>query len=250
MNQQNDLIKYSLPNYKDKIISNLQEFLNYKRANSIDFGTRLLHKFKVKDFSLKKNDESFFVEFEESNEEKHANHYWVQKKDLEVFMSGNKEIGVKLFVDSVYKEDKFLIFQINLSKNGFKKPTISEAQKLRGLNIKYNNEIYKSYDVQVSIEKDNYIDKNVRVFVHEQSSAEHYLNNHTVLQNKVEIKNGITFEDFDKQEFFVRKLDAIEAVRMEKKSVITELQSWFMLNLANKLDEDITKEFLKKMNEI
>lgn len=80
--------------------------------------------------------------------------------------------------------------------------------------------------------------------------TEEFIDNHTVFQNKVEIKNGITFEDFDKQENFVRKLDALDAIKMERNAIIKELRSWFFINQFHKVNEKFAESFLKKLDEI
>jgi len=249
MKKENNLM-YTLTEHKQKMLSNLQDFLDYKRMNSINFATRLLQDFKVVNFRSQPSDESFFVEFEGYEKFPQTNHYWVSKSEFEEFMSGKKQIGVEINIDGLYVEDGYTIIEINLIKNGFKKPTIIDANKLKGIKVKYKNNIYKSYEVQVVVSDGIYIDKIVRLFVFEQSSAESYINKHTVYQNKIEIKNGITFEDFDKQENFVRTLDAMEAVKMERDSVISEIRSWFLLNVSSEVSEQFSNSFLKKLNEI
>ena len=64
------------------------------------------------------------------------------------------------------------------------------------------------------------------------------------------IKNGITFEDFESQEQFVRKFDALEAVRLERKAVANEFKAWFLLNMEFRMDEPVAKAILDKLKEI
>lgn len=249
MRKDNNLM-YSLSEHREKIITNIQDFLNYKRTNTIDFGSRLMNVFKVVDFSGAQLDENLFVKFEGYDSNPQSNHYWVSKKELDSFLSGKKSIGVNLTVDRFYNENGYSIIEVNLIKNGFKKMYLKDAEKFRGIQINYNGKIYKSYDVQVSLVKDNLVGKIIRIFVIEPSSGESYINKHTVVQNKVEIKNGITFEDFDNQEQFVRKFDALEAVRMERKNIVSELKAWFSLNMSEKVDDDFSVAFIGKLNEI
>jgi hypothetical protein len=242
--------QYTLAEHKQKIISDLNSFLNYKRANSIDFGSRLLKDFKVIGFKYQPDRDSIFVEFEGYDVTPHANHYWVSIKELESFTSGSKNIGVNLFVDRSYSEQGHIILEVNMVKNGFKKMTIYDAEKLKGIFIKYDNRIFKSYDVQVSVKSDMYIDKLIRIFVIEPNSSEDFINKNTVTQNRIHIKNGITFEDFHTQENFVRKFDALEAVRIERRTVIDELRSWYSLNIDGKVDAQYSEAFYKKLKEI
>lgn len=242
--------KHSKKEQKEKIISNIQDFLNYKRTNSIDFGSRLLKEFKVVDFSGGPQDENLMVKFEEYDSAPHSNHYWVSKRELEDFLNGNKDIGAKVFVDNIYTENNHSIIEVNLLKNGLKKPTINDAEKLKGINIVHKNILYKSYDVQVAVSDGNFIQHVVKVFVFEPISSEIYINKHTVVQNKIEIKNGITFEDFNTQEQFVRKFDALEAIRLERKSISDELRAWCLLNMSNRVDDAVLNAFLKKIKEI
>lgn len=238
----------SLSQNREKLISNIQDFLNYKRTNTTNFGSRLLYDFKV--VNLVNNTDSIMVEFEKNEDCHHANHYWIDKKEFEDFMSGKKNIGINLIVDNFFNEGGCDVFQINLIKYGFKKMTIHDAKRFKGIQILHNGQIYKSFEVQVVLLDGIYIDKIIKLFVLNSSSAEIHINNHTVLQNKVEIKNGITFEDFDKQEDFVRKLDALDAIKIERQSVISELKSWFFINKFNSVNEKFTESFLKKMDEI
>lgn len=241
---------YSLAQHKEKIMSDIQDFLNYKRTNSIDFGTRLLDDFKVVNFRTD-NGDSLFVEFEGYEKIPHSNHYWVQKKELQDFLAGNNRMGVNLFVDNAFVENNCTIFEVNLIKNGFKKMTIHDAQKLKGIQINYNNKLYKSYDVQVKLIKDTEIDKVIRVFVIEPTSAEYFLNHNTVVKNSIiQIKNGITFEDENSKETFVKKEIALEAVKLERKSVTNEFKAWFMLNMADKVDGHVSDAVLQKLKEI
>lgn len=241
---------YSLEDHKKKFIADLQDFLNYKRTNSLDFGSRLLRPFIVESSTSNRKDENIMVKFQDYDTLPHNNHYWVNKKELDDFLNGKKELGVSLNLDNVYEENGLLIFEINLMRNGIKKPSFIDAQKIRGLNIKHNNKIFKCHDVQVSFRDDNSIDKIVKAFVVESFSAEMYINKYTVVQNKIEIKNGITFEDFDTQEEFVRKFEALEAVRLERKNVVNEMKSWVFLNMTNKVEEGVLEAFLKKLSEI
>ena len=248
MRKSSQNLKYVLPQHKERVIAEIQDFLNYKRANSIDYGTRLLQPFTVVDFS--QNDDSIMAQFEGYKSLPHANHYWVSKSELAEFLLGNKIIGVKLFVDNLYVENNCLIMDVNLMKNGFKKPTIYDAQKLKGIQISYSHKLYKSYDVQVKVSDGINIEKTVRIFVFEPSSAESYINEHAVVQNnKVQLKNGITFEDTS-TESYVKKSEALEAIRMERKTVKDELKAWFMLNMGDKMPEPVANEFLRKLNEI
>jgi len=235
---------------RPKIIKDLQDFLNYKRTNTKDFGNRLLKDFNVVDFSGTQEENKLFVQFENYEKSPQSNHYWVEKKELDDFLNGNRPLGVNLLVDKFSNENDCLILEVNLMKNGFKKTTIQDAERLKGININYGGKLYKSYDVQVNVETDNIIDKIIRIFVFEPSSAESYIEKNTVVQNKVEIKNGITFEDFYNQDRFVRKFDALEAVRMERKSISNELRAWFMLNMADKVTGEFSEAFLKKIKEI
>ena len=66
----------------------------------------------------------------------------------------------------------------------------------------------------------------------------------------MQLKNGITFEDANSKETFVKKSDALEAIRMERKTVTDELRAWFMLNMADKVEEPFSNAFLKKLKEI
>lgn len=249
-NNKDNSMMYSLKEHKQKIISNIQDFLNYKRTNSIDFGSRLMHDFQVIDFVGSQEDDSLMVKFEGYEGMPHSNHYWVEKVELEAFLNGKKLIGVNLIVDKFYQENNCIVLDVNLMKNGVKKTTIYDAEKLKGIKINYLGKIYKSYDVQVQLEKDTTIDKVIRVFVFELSSAESYINNHTVVQNKIEIKNGITFEDFESQEQFVRKFDALEAIRLERKAVSNEFKAWFLLNMEFRMDAPVAKAILDKLKEI
>lgn len=246
----NNIPMYSLEEHKKKILSDLQDFLNYKRTNSLDFGSRLLKPFVVESCSSGRKDENIMVKFKGYDELPHANHYWVNKKELDEFLNGKKELGVALMIDHAYEDGEQIIFEINLIKNGIKKPHLVDAQKIRGLNIKHNGRIFKCYDVNVSINEDFSIDKAVRAYVLESSSAESYINRNTVRQNKVEIKNGITFEDFDTQEEFVRKFEALEAIRLERKDVVNELRAWVVLNMTDKVEKSVLNSFLKKLSEI
>ncbi len=240
---------YSLKEHKEKIITDIQDFLKHKRTNTIDFGNRLMSDFKVIGFTGDATDESLLVKFEGYDEKPHANHIWVNKKELENFLNGDRKIGVNLLIDNFFVENNCLVLEINLIKNGIKTPTVNAAEKFRGININNSGKLYKSYDVQVSEEKDS-INKVIRVFVLEPSSSESYIDKHTVVQNKVEIKNGITFEDFYNQDKFVRKFDALEAVRMERRSIAEEMTAWFRLNMLDKVDDNIASAFYKKIKEI
>lgn len=239
----------SLQEQKGKVISNIQDFLNYKRKNSIDFGIRLLKNFKVVNFSAGPKDENLMIHFEGYESVPHSNHYWVSKKELESFLNGKKETGVKLFVDCSYCEDDKYVLEVNLMKNGFKKPKVTDAERLRGINIIYQDKIYKSYDVKV-VKNGDLIESIIKVFVFEPNYSEKYIDTHTVVQNRIEIKNGITFEDFHTQEEFVRKFDALEAVRLERRSIIDEMTAWCMLNMTDKVEDSVLQAFLKKMKEI
>lgn len=247
--QKDSSMMYSLKEHREKIITNIQDFLIYKRTNTIDFGNRLMSDFKVIGFSGAASDESLFVQFEGYNEKPHSNHIWVNKKDLEKFLNGDRKIGVNLLVDNFFVESNCLVFEINLIKNGIKIPTINFAKKFRGININYKDKIYKSYDVQVNEEKDS-INKVIRVFVLEPLSSESYIDKYTVIQNKVEIKNGITFEDFGNQDKFIRKFDALEAIRIERRSISNEITAWFRLNMLDKVDDNIASAFYEKIKEI
>jgi hypothetical protein len=242
-------VYYSLPQNREKIIADLQDFLNHKRANSIDYGTRLLEPFTVVGFTH--SDDSLMAQFEGHEKLPQSNHYWVGKSELEQFLLGIKTTGVNLIVDNLYTENSCIVMDVNLMKNGFKKMTIYDAQKLKGIQINHDRKIYKSYDVQVQLSKDINIDKLVKVFVLEPSSAEAYINKHTVVQNnKIQLQNGITFEDANSKETYVKKSDALEAVRMERKTVSDELRAWFILNMANKVEAPFSDAFLKKLKEI
>lgn len=247
--QKNNQMMYSLKEHREKIITDIQDFLKHKRTNTIDFGNRLMTDFKVSGFSGTAEDESLLVQFEGYEEKPHANHIWVNKKELEKFLNGDKKIGVNLLIDNFFVENNCLVFEINLIKNGIKSPTLNAAEKFRGININNQGKVYKSYDVQVTEEKDS-INKVIRVFVLEPSSSESYIEKHTVIQNKVEIKNGITFEDFHNQDKFVRKFDALEAIRMERRSIAEEMTAWFRLNMLDKVDDNIAAAFYKKIKEI
>lgn len=236
---------------RKKIISDLQNFLNYKRTNSIDFGSRLLKDFTVSGFKWNATDESLFVELDGYILNPHSNHYWVNRNELESFLKGNNPIGTKLMIDSVYQEKDYVIFDVNMIKNGFKKSIIQDAEKLKGINIIHDSKLYKSYDVQVKLVEDLEIEKVVRVFAFEPISAESFINKNTVFHSKkISLKSGIIFEDSDSQEEVIKKSDALEAIRMERKTVSNELRAWYLLNMADKVDEQFSKAFLQKLKEI
>ena len=240
---------YSLKEYKEKIISDLQEFLIYKRTTTVDFGHRLMKPFKVIDFSRDPAMESLLVNFEGYATLPQAEHYWVDKKEFENFVSGNKKPGATLFIDKEYHEDGKLIFEINLIKNQFKKPTVYDAEKLNGLTISHNGNLYKSYDVQVKLKDGIQIEKLVRVFVFESTSAETFILKNTVARNKIEINGNIKFESNETEEF-VTKADALKAIKLERESLAQELKSWFALSMFDRVDEKTAALFLKKLNEI
>ena len=179
--------------YNAKTIESLQGFLKYKKETSLDYGTRLLTPFKVVTFTDKSGG-NFVAYFENYDKSPVGSHYEIGRGEYNDYLRGFRRDGISLIIDRELVEDEKTIFEVNMMKNGIKKPRITDAEKFKGLKIKFNNKLYKSYDVQVETRSGSDIHKVIRVFVFEVSSAEEFIMNHTVLRNKIEMRGGIRIE--------------------------------------------------------
>ena len=241
----------SISEQKGRVLQELQDFLQYKRTHTIDFGKRLLKDFKVTNF-VDKDKDNYFIELAGYETHSHENHYWIDKKEFVRFISGAKTTGLNLMIESSSEENNKTFFEINMIKIGFKKPTIDDAERLKGILINHMSKVYKSYDVQVMIDNDRFIDKIVRVFVQEPtvSVAEAFVKKNIILQNKKsELSSGMFFEDFTKKEEYVKKEDALTAIALERESVKKELTNWFLLNVKEHVNEPVSNIILSKLKE-
>ncbi len=242
---------YQSTTQRERLLKELQDFLLYKRTHTIDFGKRLLKNFKVVNF-IDKDKDNYFIELEGYNTQPHENHYWVDKKEFARFISGDKTTGINLMVEGISEENNKTFFEINMIKAGFKKPTIDDAERLKGILINHMSKVYKSYDVQVMVENDRFIDKIARVFVQETTAtlAESFIKKNIILQNKKsELSSGMFFEDFTKKEEYVKKEDALTAIELERESVKSELTNWFLLNIKEHVTPQVSNVILSKLRE-
>jgi len=249
-------IPFSQEEYNKKIISDLQDFLVYIKTTSIHYGSRLLEPFVVENMSDGKN--GMFVEFKDSlNTKKNrgVDHYWVDKKEFNEFVNGNRKLGATLNIDKHYIDNGHIVFELRLTNNGLKKD-IHDAQKLKYLTIQYNNgNLYKVFDVQVKCDNNTAVDNIVRLFVTEEESAEQLINQKIVFKDNMEATKGpgmsIILSGPNTQEEFVRKHDALNALKLEKKNTIKEVSLWFdsLIKLEVENAEELKIKFTEKFKQ-
>lgn len=245
---------YKISDYNKKVIADLQDFLIYKKATSLDYGSRLLEPFVVVDMESHDNEKNILVKFENYNV-KPTEHYWVNKKEFHDFVAGDKRLGITLKIDRHFIDDGHIVFELRLTSNGLKGNSVNDVAKLKNLLIEYSNgNLYKVFDVQIKINQGTTIDNIVRLLVTEVESAGQFINKQVVFKDNMEATKGpgmtIVLSGPNTQEEFVKKNDAIKALKLERKNTIKEVSLWLQSlaeqNVANA--EELKIKFTEKFN--
>jgi len=238
---------------EDRTLSNLQKYLEYIRYNTTDFGLRLLKPFTVKQYQFNKT--KFQAIFDTEN---FTDCYWVEKIELENFLSGKYSSKVNLKMDRPFKEGVKSGFYLSLSSNNLE-PTMDNIQKLFGLRFKKNDIFYKIIDVSFqqtkfedlgSVALIPMIQDNIKIYTVEDFQVSDFLEVNKFVDVARTVKKGIGYSieiDGESDHEYVSMSDAKVAIEMAKdvarKQILSDISD--LLPEGHKIGNYV-KEIIKK----
>ena len=176
---------------EDKVLKDLQSYLEYIRYNTIDFGLRLIKPFKVCRYSVK--DSKYRAIFDEHDVN---DSYWVEQSELNKFLSGGLANQIVLRTSRPFDEEGRSGFYMLLSENKLELD-LDNIELLFGLRFKLNDIFFKIEDISYQklkmLDGEELIDDNVKIYVVKDFFAEDFLEVNKFIDTAKSVTKGMGY---------------------------------------------------------
>jgi hypothetical protein len=227
---------------EDLILKNLQNYLEYIRYNTTNFGLRLLRPFSACHYVYSQNKYKVFFDANLNDS------YWVEQVDYDKFMQGKLSNNVMLRMGNAFTEGEKFGYYMSLTENKLE-ANPEGLQFLFGLRFKLNDIFYKIEDVgyknlSIPLIEDEVVDDNVKLYVVEDFYAKDFLEVNKFEDTSKFVKKGMGYsmeiDDYGKDDYVLLS-DARAAITMSKKEsldkILSDLKSVFPMdnNISQKV---------------
>lgn len=217
-------------NLQDPIISQLQFYLEYIKANTIDYGVRLLKPFTVHDYYTSQG--KYQAIFNPSNRN---DCYYITINDLNDFLKGKTSNKVNLRVGRGFEDDGRSGLYLSLSENNLPQ-SMESIQRLFGLRFKKSDLFFKIVDVQFSGEFGQ-IEDNIKIYVIEDFGVNDFIEVNKFVDTGMTVKRGEGYSieiDETNNDEYISVSDARTAIKMAKdialRDILSDLDELFSPN--------------------
>jgi hypothetical protein len=211
---------------EDSVLKNLQNYLEYIRYNTTNFGLRLLRPFSACHYVYSQNKYKVFFDTNLNDS------YWVEQVDYDKFIQGKLTNSVMLRMGNAFTEGEKFGYYMSLTEN--KLEASSEGLKfLFGLRFKMNDMFYKIEDVgyknlSLPLIEEGVMDDNVKLYVIEDFYAKDFLEVNKFEDTSKFVKKGMGYsveiDDYGKEDYVLLS-DAKAAIKMSKKESLDKILS-------------------------
>lgn len=211
---------------EDSVLKNLQNYLEYIRYNTTNFGLRLLRPFSACHYVYSQNKYKIFFDTNLNDS------YWVEKTDYDKFIQGKLTNNVMLRMGNAFTEGERFGYYMSLTENKLE----ANPEGLRflfGLRFKMNDIFYKIEDVGyknllLPLIEEGVMDDNVKLYVIEDFYAKDFLEVNKFEDTSKFVKKGMGYsveiDDFGKDDYVLLS-DAKTAIKMSKKESLEKILS-------------------------
>jgi hypothetical protein len=211
---------------EDLVLKNLQNYLEYIRYNTTNFGLRLLRPFSACHYVYSQNKYKVFFDANLNDS------YWVEKTDYDKFIQGKLTNNVMLRMGNAFTEGERFGYYMSLTENKLE----ANPEGLRflfGLRFKMNDIFYKIEDVGyknllLPLIEEGVMDDNVKLYVIEDFYAKDFLEVNKFEDTSKFVKKGMGYsveiDDFGKDDYVLLS-DAKTAIKMSKKESLEKILS-------------------------
>jgi len=250
---------------EENILKGLQDYLEFIRYNTMDFGSRLLMPFFVSHFTPYKD--RYKVCFNDNVNDC----YWVEKDEYDKFLNNKLSNNVILRTSNAFKEGESFGYYMSLSENNIK-CNLDNISILYGLRFKLNDIFYKIKDIGYQVdslsfkfylderssvqESSKIVEDKVKLYVVEDFYAEDFLYVNKFSNTSRQVKRGMGYSieiDDDHVDDFVLVSDAKTAIQLSKKesldNILRDLKNIFPIEntLSKKISEIIKKRLINEL---
>ena len=211
---------------EDSVLKNLQNYLEYIRYNTTNFGLRLLRPFSACHYVYSQNKYKVFFDTNLNDS------YWVEQVDYDKFIQGKLTNSVMLRMGNAFTEGEKFGYYMSLTEN--KLEASPEGLKfLFGLRFKMNDMFYKIEDVgyknlSLPLIEEGVMDDNVKLYVIEDFYAKDFLEVNKFEDTSKFVKKGMGYsveiDDYGKEDYVLLS-DAKAAIKMSKKESLDKILS-------------------------
>lgn len=211
---------------EDLILKNLQNYLEYIRYNTTNFGLRLLRPFSACHYVYSQNKYKVFFDANLNDS------YWVEQVDYDKFMQGKLSNNVMLRMGNAFTEGEKFGYYMSLTEN--KLEASPEGLKfLFGLRFKMNDMFYKIEDVgyknlSLPLIEDGVMDDSVKIYVVDDFHAKDFLEVNKFEDTSKFVTKGMGYsveiDDYGKDDYVLLS-DAKAAIKMSKKESLDKILS-------------------------
>lgn len=231
---------------EEKTLKGLQNYLEYIRYNTTNFGLRLLRPFSVYHYVYSQNKYRVFFDNERNDS------YWIEGSEYNKFLQGKLSNTVSLKMDNAFSDDSGSGYYLSLSENNFE-ANVDALQFLYGLRFKLNDIFYKIKDVNY-MSSYGFLEDRIKVYVVEDFHAQDFLEVNKFVDTLRHVKKGMGYSieiDDDKTDEYVLLSDAKKAIEISKKECMENILKDFqdVFPLENKLSQKVVEVIKNRLSD-
>lgn len=223
---------------EEKILKELQSYLEYIRYNTTNFGLRLLRPFCVYHYVYSQNKYKVFFD----NDRKDS--YWIEAGEYNKFIQGKLSNTVSLKMENAFSDGNGSGYYMSLAENKLDS-NVDALQFLYGLRLKLNDIFYKIKDVNY-MSSYGFVEDRVKIYVVEDFHAEDFLEVNKFVDTSKYVKRGMGYSieiDDNQTDEYVLLSDAKKAIEMSKKECLDNILRDFesVFPLENKISQKVSE---------